>query len=152
MGQNYENEKIKYSNENCSFAKLYVPLIFNQIFHFLDKESRKCLSLCNKKIYQLYSDQVKELKIKRGTEISIVLALIDKYKTANILNLSQCKNIKDFTPISKIERLEILDVGETNICDISFLENNKNIKELHLNSYENIKDFTPISKIERLDF
>jgi len=66
--------------------------------------------------------------------------------------LNSCKNIQDFIPISKLEGLEILYVGDTNISDISFLEKNKNIKELNLNSYENIKDFTPIFKLERLQY
>ena len=48
------------------------------------------------------------------------------------LNLFSCENIKDFTLISKFERLEILDVGYTDISDISFLEKNKNIKYLNL--------------------
>ena len=49
-----------------------------------------------------------------------------------------CENIKEFTPISKFERLEKLDVRYTNISDISFLEKNKNIKELNLGGCENI--------------
>ena len=52
--------------------------------------------------------------------------------------MSNCKNIKEFTPISKLERLEILDVSYTNISDISLLEKNKNIKELYLENCENI--------------
>ena len=52
--------------------------------------------------------------------------------------MCNCKNIKEFTPISKLERLEILDVSYTNISDISFLEKNKNIKELYLENSENI--------------
>ena len=51
-----------------------------------------------------------------------------------------CKKIKDFTPISKIERLEILNVSYTYISDISFLEKNINIKELNLQECENINE------------
>ena len=52
--------------------------------------------------------------------------------------MDDCKKIKDFSTISKLEKLEILDVGETNISDISFLEKNNNIKELRLNECKNI--------------
>ena len=45
-----------------------------------------------------------------------------------ILDFSCCENIEDFTPISKLEKLEILNVNETYIFDISFIKNNKNIK------------------------
>ena len=79
------------------------------------------------------------------------MALIDRYKNVNILNLSGCRNIKDFTPISKIERLKILNVNETYISDISFLEKNKYIIDLNLFGCKNIKDFKPISRIERLE-
>ena len=58
------------------------------------------------------------------------------------------ENIKNFTPISKFERLEKLDVSYTNISDISFLEKNKNIKELNLYYCKNIEDFAPISKLK----
>ena len=152
MEHNYINEKIIYFNNNYNFEKaLSVPLILNQIFKFLGKDSIKCLSLCNKKIYQLYCNQVKELRINKEADISNLLVLIDKYDNANIVNLSECKNIEDFTPLSKIERLEILNVSETNISDISFLDKNKNIKELNLYNCKNIIDFTPISKIEKLE-
>ena len=41
--------------------------------------------------------------------------------------MNNYKNIEDFTPLFKIERLVNLNISETNILDISFLENNKNI-------------------------
>jgi len=66
--------------------------------------------------------------------------------------LYQCKKIKDFTPISKLETLENLDISYTNISDISFLVKNKNIKELNLECCFNIKDFTHISKLERMEY
>ena len=47
--------------------------------------------------------------------------------------MNDCEKIKDFTPISKIERLQILNLSFIlNISDISFLKKNKNIKELNL--------------------
>ena len=36
-------------------------------------------------------------------------------------------NINDFSFLSKLDKLEILNLSFTNISDISFLENNKNI-------------------------
>ena len=65
--------------------------------------------------------------------------------------MTSCKNIKDFTPISALESLEILNIEYTNILDISFLGKNKNIKELELFLCQKIKDFTPISKLARLE-
>jgi len=44
-----------------------------------------------------------------------------------------------------------LQVENTNISDISFLEKNKNIKELNLNYCKNIKDFKPIIKLHNLE-
>ena len=44
------------------------------------------------------------------------------------------ENIKDLTYISKIKKLEILDMHCTNITNISFLENNKNIKKLYIHN------------------
>ena len=140
------NFKIDFSFENV----LTVPLILNQIFLFLDKGNIKCLSLCNKKIYKFYCNQIKELKINKGGETNLK-KLIDKYDNVYRLDLSENRNIKDFTPISKLERLELLKVKDTNICDISFFEKMKNIKELNLNLCENIKDFIPISNLERLE-
>ena len=77
--------------------------------------------------------------------------MINKYNNINNLELIGCENIKDFTLISKLEKLENLKVRYTNISDISFLENNKNIKELDLRYCGNIKDFTPISKLKKLE-
>jgi len=51
--------------------------------------------------------------------------------------------------ISKWEKLEKLNLCDTNISDISFLENNKNIKELDLAWGKNIKDYSIISKLEK---
>ena len=65
--------------------------------------------------------------------------------------MNSCKNINDFRLISQLEKLEVLQVENTNIIDISFLEKNKNIKELNLNYCKNIKDFKPISILENLE-
>ena len=134
--ESYHNkEELKYFNKNYSFNNaLSIPLILNQIFQFLDIDKIKCLSLCNKKIYQIYCNQVKKLKIKEKFEKLKFQVLIDKYDNIKNLDLSSCENIKDFTPISKLERLETLNFSETNISDISFLEKNKNIKILFISN------------------
>ena len=152
MEHNCAGEKMKYHNYNYSFENVFsVPLIINKLFQFLDKGDILLLSLCNKKIYQFYCMQVNELKINESTKILNLEILIDKYCNANILNLNKCKNIKDFTLISKFERLEIIDISNTNISDISFLEKNKKIKELYLNYCEKIIEFKHISKLKRLE-
>jgi len=65
--------------------------------------------------------------------------------------LERCKFITDFSPISKLERLENLNVNRTNFSDISILENNKSIKKLYFENCFIIEDFTPISKFEKLE-
>ena len=156
----------------CFNNIISIPLITNQIFQFLDKDEAKCLSLCNKKIYQIYCKQVKNLKItslynkkiyknccnrvknlkiNEEADIPNLQLFFDKYKTIINLDLSYCKNIKNFTPISKLETLECLDISNTNISDISFLVKNKNIRKLNLKGCDKIKDFNPITNIEALE-
>ena len=126
MEYNNIKEELKSFNENYNFENaLSIPLILNQICQFLNKDNIKFLSLCNKKIYLLYCNQIKKLKINKEAQISNLQILIDKYDNINNLDLSHCKNIKDFIPLSKLEKLEILNIGFTNISDISFLEKNK---------------------------
>ena len=43
------------------------------------------------------------------------MSLIYKYNNANNLDLGEYQNIKDFASISKLEKLEFLDVNLTNI-------------------------------------
>ena len=58
--------------------------------------------------------------------------------------------IENFSLISFCDKLESLDIGNTYIKNISFLEKNKNIKELELNS-DNVGIYTPISYLEKLE-
>ena len=96
MESYYNNKELKYLNKNYSFNNaLSTPLILNQIFQFLDKEKVKSLSLCNKKIYQIYFSQVKNVQIKKKDDIAY--ELIDKYKNVTNLDLEECEKIKDFT-------------------------------------------------------
>ena len=60
-------------------------------------------------------------------------------------------HIEDFSPISKLDKLEDLHINDIFINDISFLENNRNLKKLNLNNCYNIRDFMPISKFDKLE-
>ena len=62
MEYNHINEELKYFNINYSFENV-LSISLNQIFHFLDKDNIKSLTLCNKKIYQIYYSLVKKLNI-----------------------------------------------------------------------------------------
>ena len=97
----------KYSNNQYNFKNvLAVPIILDQIFKFIEKDDIKCLSLCSKKIYQLFCIQIKKLKIKEDIKTSNISNIkFDKYKKLIELDLSECKNIKDYSFISKIEKL-----------------------------------------------
>ena len=78
--------------------------------------------MCFRKIYQLYCNQIKKLKIKEDFEISNVSDIkFDKYQNLIELNLEGCINIKNYSFISNLEKLEILDLHWSNISDISFL-------------------------------
>ena len=146
-----QNRESRNSNNQYNYKNvLEIPLILNQIFQFMEKDDIKALSLGAKKIYQLYCEQVKKLKIKEDIEESNIRNIkFDKYKDFIELNLEGCFNIKDYSFISKLEKLENLNLCLTNILDISFLENNKNIKELNLVGCKNIKDYSFISKLEK---
>ena len=72
-----------------------------------------------------------------------------KNKNIKILNLEGCNNIRDYSIISNLEKLENLDLSYSNISDISFLVNNKNIKKLNLEECKNIKDDSIISNLEK---
>ena len=152
MEYNHNNEESKYYNSNYRYENIFfITLILNHILQYLDKNNLKCFYLINKKIYQIYCNQVKKVKINNEAKISN-LQVIDKYNNVINLDLTNCKNIKDFTPISKLERLEILNISYTKISDIPFLEKNKTIKELNLCGCKNIKDFISISKLKRLEY
>ena len=122
------NKELKYSNNQYNFKNvLSIPLILEQIYKFLENDDIRCLSLCYKKIYELYCNQIKKIKLKEDIEISKVSNIkFDKYKNLIELDLNGCENIKDFSFISKLEKLENLNILYTNIYDISFLKQNKN--------------------------
>ena len=147
------NKNLKYSKNQYNFKNvLSILLILEKIFQFMEKDDKICLSLCHKKIYQLYCNQIKRLKIKEDFEISNISDIkLDKYKNLIELNLEGCNNIKDYSFISNLEKLENLNLFWSNISDISFLEKNKIIKELNIGNCKNINDFLFISKLEKLE-
>ena len=148
-----QNGGLEYSNKNYNFEiVLSIPIILDQIFQFLEKENIKCLSLCSKKIYSFYCNQIKKLKIREDVDLSNILNII-LYKYVNLceLDLEGCVLIEDFWIISKLEKLENLNLSKTNVSDISFIEKNKNIKKLNLEGCIHIKDYLVISKLEKLE-
>ena len=105
--------------------------------------------MCSKKLYEFYCIQIKKIKIKEDIETSNISCIkFDKYKNINELNLEGYRNIKDYSFISNLEKLENLNLYNTNISDISFLVKIKNIKILNLEECKNIKDYSFISNLE----
>jgi len=91
---------------------------------------------------QLYDTIIEELKKKFPEHTNFII---------KGLNLEECQNIKDFSFISKLEKLECLNPSFTDIYYISFLEKNANIKELYLERCFNINDYSSISKLEKIE-
>ena len=174
----FENENnLEYSNNDNYGNIIFIPLIFVQIFQFLDDYDKKNLFLCNKKFYQLYCNQITELIIYDKVNKSKVKKTLNKYKNVESLKIVDCNDIsfldencnikslnlrghfncalkiKDFSPLFRLNKLEILDIHFTDITNISFLKNIKNLKELHLFSIskKTIIDSTPISYLEKLE-
>ena len=61
-----------------------------------------------------------------------------------------CDNIKDYSPISYLDKLQELDIEGDKVSDISFLKNNKNIKIFHL-LFWGTEDLSHISYLEKLE-
>ena len=66
LDQNRESKYYQYNYKNV----FEIPLILKQIFQFMEKDDIKVFSLCNKKIYQLYCERIKKLKLKEDIEES----------------------------------------------------------------------------------
>ena len=147
-----QNKELKNFNYQYDFKNvLSIPLILDQIFKFIEKDDIKCLSLCSKKIYELYCIQTKRLIIKKSIGILNVSNIkFDKYINLIDLNLEGCHNINDYSFISNFEKLENLYLSYSNISDISFLKKNKNIKELYMKNCIKFKDFKQISNIRKI--
>ena len=127
-------QELKYSNNQYNFKDvLSIHLILDLISKFIGKDDMKCLFLCSKKMYEFYCNQIKRLKTYEYIEIVYISKInFDRYINLIELDLRGWINIKDYSSISKLEKLENLRLSNTNISDISFLEKNKNIKELKI--------------------
>ena len=148
----FENENnLEYSNNDNYGNIIFIPLIFVQIFQFFDDYDKKNLFLCNKKFYQLYCNQITKLKIFDNINKSKVKKALNKYKNLEYLELIDCNDIsfldencnikslnlrghpngslkiKDFSPLFKLNKLEILDISFADITNILFLNNIKNL-------------------------
>ena len=168
----FENDfNLEYSNNNHDFGDIiFIPLIMEQIFQFIDEYNKKNVYLCNKKFYQLYCNKIKKLKIFENVNKSRVKKTFNKYKNLEYLEIYDCNDIsfldencnikklklsgskhnlkiKNFTPLFKLDKLEILYIIFADISNISFLKNIKNLKELHLKLFSKkiIEDSSPIS-------
>ena len=63
--KDFKNENnLEYSNNNYGDI-IFIPLIFDQIIKFIDNTDKMNLSLCNKKSYKLYCNQIIKLKIEK---------------------------------------------------------------------------------------
>ena len=69
--------------------------------------------------------------------------ILRKKNSIKLLQLNKCPGIKDFTPISYLERLEELSFLYEDLPNILFLLKNNNIKKLEINycNYKN-EDFS----------
>ena len=124
LGKYKESKYSEYQNylENV----LSKQLLFMQITQFMKFEDLKPLSLCSKKINQIYCNQIKILKIEDNIKASNIK--LDKYKNLIEIDLSETKYIKDYSFILNLEKLENLNNLNTNISEISLLAQNNFIK------------------------
>ena len=66
------------------------------------------------------------------------------------LSLSYCYKVNNFLPISKLDKLESLNLTKTKVSDLSFLEANKKLRELNIDGCWDIKEIT-FPKLEPLE-
>ena len=152
---NQSKEPLINKEINLYLKVLQVPLILDQIFQFLDKDSKTCFSLCSKAIYKLCCDRISKIEIKENIKDLGVFALNNipnKYKNVKELLFKKCNDLNYYFSsfLSNFKNLEVLHIYKSNIVDFSFLEKNIKIKELKLIKCE-IKDvFSSLSKLENL--
>ncbi len=122
-----EEKKYYYNSDN--FEKFFsIKLILREFYKFLDKDDIKHFCLLNKKIYTKSCELINTLKINKEAETLNLESLFNKYHDINNLDLSKCKKIKDFRPISKLKELTNLNASNINISDISFSKKIKILK------------------------
>ena len=117
-------KEFKYCINKYDFKNiLSIPLILNKIFLFSERDDIKSLSLCNKSLYQNYCKQIKTITlIKYPTWISEIK--FDKYENIQEFNIEKSMKLFNFANRWKegVSKLKWSD-----IINISFLKNNKNI-------------------------
>ena len=94
-------------------------------------------------------EKLEILEINENEELSDI-SFLEKNKNIKRLRLSSCYKINNFLPISKLDKLESLNLSRTKVTDISFLEANKKLKELNIDGCWDIKEIT-FPKLELLE-
>ena len=79
---------------------------------------------------------------------------LDLTPLSNLTNLEEIHisanpNIENFTPLSSLINLRLLNLSESNVKDITFLSSLTNLEELYLIQNE-IKDIAPLSGLKKL--
>ena len=145
-----QNKEIKYFNRDYNFKKvLCTPIILNQILLFSKQNDIQSLKLCCKRIKEIFYEYATQIKINKYVDLCDLSKInFQKYENLRKLYLERCKKISEFKFISKLEKLEELILNYTFISDISFLENNKNIKILNLGNCYNISVDSIPSKLK----
>ena len=125
-----QNKEIKYSNRNYNFKKeLFTPIILNQILLFSEQNDIQSLKLCCKRIKQIFYECATKIKINKNINLCDLSKInFQKYENLRKLDLGWCRKISKFKFISKLEKLEKLNLKDTKIKDISFLEKKKILK------------------------
>ena len=146
---------VKYKDGETSKIMEYIPVNLKTQAAFISvlrgRINKDPFSTFPQDGWGVYFDLVLNVQNKKNTEVRnvsyisrnfkcfvIQILFFEKNNNSKEIYWRGCKNIKHFTPLSKLERLVILNVGYTNISDISFLEKNKKIKKLYLYESKNI--------------
>lgn len=84
-----------------------------------------------------------------AAEIQTGLDVICEKENLTYLNLFRCK-AEDFSPIGKCSKLKLLYISETNVSDLSFL---KNLKELECLDIDDVKaeDYSVLLELPKLN-
>jgi hypothetical protein len=96
-----ENKNSMVCSDNICKTALEIKLILNQIFQFLKIDDIKSLSLCNRKIYKLYCEQIIKIKINKINEKINIVKILDNYTYINNLDLSECSGLSSIYFLEK---------------------------------------------------
>ncbi len=92
---------------------------------------------------------MKESQRAAGVEMSD--GKLETIVNLKVLDCSGNKDIRDLKPLSQLKDLEILDISNTGVADLSGLKNVPNLKELDCSNSEMIEDLTPLKNMRRLE-